>query len=158
VRHGSLALKVHAFDAVEVVRDALAIARMDLLYRLRRVECDVPAELPRLSGDRQKLTQVLVNLVRNALHATREHASVRIAASLRGAAEVEFVVEDEGPGVSPELRDRLFQPFASTKGAQGLGMGLYMARLIVEAHRGRIAVADGPSGGARFEVVLPVVA
>jgi signal transduction histidine kinase len=155
-RNGSIALQIHTFEPADVVDDALAIARMDLLYRLRRVECHVARELPRLSGDRQKLTQVLVNLVRNALHATREHGAVRIAASAREGAEVAFAVEDEGPGVSPELRDRLFQPFASTKGTQGLGMGLYMARLIVEAHRGRIVVADGPNGGARFEVVVPV--
>jgi signal transduction histidine kinase len=157
VRHGAVALQLHAFEPAEVMKDALAIARMDLLYRLRRVECDVPRDLPRLTGDRQKLTQVLVNLVRNALHATRERGAVRIGAVARGGAELEFAVEDEGPGVPHELRDRLFQPFASTKGAQGLGMGLYMARLIVEAHGGRIAVVNGPSGGARFEVVLPVV-
>jgi signal transduction histidine kinase len=157
-RKGSLALQINTFQPADVVKDALAIARMDMLYRLRRVECHVPGELPPLSGDRQKLTQVLVNLIRNALQATREDGAVIISARAPTRAQVEFAVEDEGPGVSPELRDRLFQPFASTKGTEGLGMGLYMARLIVEAHRGRIAVADSPNGGARFEVVVPAAA
>jgi signal transduction histidine kinase len=153
----SMELRLGAVDPSAVVKDAIAILRMDALFRSRRVECDVASELPPLHGDRQKLTQVLVNLVRNALHATKNHATVRIAA--HGAAEggVEFSVEDEGSGISPELRERLFQPFVSSKGEQGLGMGLYMARLIVESHHGRIRVADRPQGGARFEVVLPAI-
>jgi signal transduction histidine kinase len=69
---------------------------------------------------------------------------------------VEFSVEDEGPGVPPALQERIFEPFVSSKGAQGLGLGLYMARLIVESHRGHISVRNRPEGGARFEVVLPV--
>lgn len=155
-RTGSLRLTL--VDPADVVKDALALARMDTAYRLRRVECDVATGLPQLSADRQKLTQVLVNLVRNAVHATEQRAAVRIAAAVRAAGEIEFAVEDEGPGVPPELRERLFQPFASGKGAGGLGMGLYMARLIVESHHGRIAVADRPRGGTRFEVILPVAA
>jgi len=53
------------------------------------------------------------------------------------------------------MRDHLFQPFVSSKGDQGLGMGLYLARLIVESHQGRIAALDRPEGGTRFEVVIP---
>jgi signal transduction histidine kinase len=110
--------------------------------------------LPALAGDAQKLTQVLVNLVRNALQASPPRSAVRIEVAQRGPDQV-VAVEDEGPGVSPDLRDRLFQPFASGKGDQGLGMGLYMARIIVESHGGRIAASTGQRGGARFEVVLP---
>ncbi len=156
-RTGSLTLESRAVDPGAVVKDAMAISRMDLLFRLRRVQCDVSARLPQMHADRQKLTQVLVNLVRNALHATQDGATVRIAARATDGGAVEFSVEDEGPGVSPELRDRLFQPFVSNKGKEGLGMGLYMARLIVESHNGRIDLVDRPQGGARFEVVLPAV-
>jgi signal transduction histidine kinase len=63
-------------------------------------------------------------------------------------------VEDDGPGVAPEVRARLFEPFASTKGDAGLGLGLYMARLITESHHGQLDLVDRPRG-ARFEVVLP---
>jgi signal transduction histidine kinase len=154
-RSGSLALQLASVDPAAVVQDALAIARMDLAYRLRDVVCELSPGLPPLRGDRQKLTQVMVNLVRNALQATAERARVRVAARQRQTGEIEFAVEDEGPGVAREMRARLFEPFNSSKGGAGLGMGLYMARLIVESHRGTISVCDRPSGGARFEVVLP---
>ncbi len=153
-RSGSLGLRLDPVEPATVVNDAVAILRMDSLFRIRRVEYDIGRELPQLHADRQKLTQVLVNLVRNALHATKDGATVRVAAQI-AAEGIEFAVEDEGSGVPPELRERLFQPFVSTKGKQGMGLGLYMARLIVESHHGRINVVDRPQGGARFEVFLP---
>jgi signal transduction histidine kinase len=126
---------------------------MDLNYRMHKVHLDVQADLPNIQGDRQKLTQVLVNLVRNALQATAEWRSVNISVSqIKGS--VVFAVEDEGPGVPDELREKIFQPFVSTKGELGMGMGLYMAKLIIESHRGEIAVLNRASGGARFEVRL----
>jgi two-component system sensor kinase FixL len=67
---------------------------------------------------------------------------------------VVFAVEDEGPGVPPELKQNLFKPFVSSKGEGGMGMGLYMAKLIIDSHQGEIAVLDRPTGGARFEVRL----
>jgi two-component system, response regulator PhcR len=155
-RTGSLTLQVKAVDPAQVVRDAIAISRMDLLFRLRKVECAVDPHLPMLRADRQKLTQVLVNLVRNALHATEDGAGVRVGAHASADGGVEFAVEDDGQGVSAEQREKLFQPFVSTKGEGGLGMGLYMAKLIVESHQGRIRLADRPRG-ARFEVVLPAI-
>lgn len=153
-RNGSLTLQIKEVDPAMVVKDAIAISRMDLLFRMRKVECVVGPQLPKLQADRQKLTQVVVNLVRNALHATEDGAGVRVSARAAAGGGVEFAVEDDGPGVSREQREKLFQPFVSTKGEQGLGMGLYMAKLIVESHHGRIGLADGPRG-ARFEVVLP---
>jgi two-component system sensor kinase FixL len=95
---------------------------------------------------------VLVNLVRNALQATAQWRQVSIEAS-RLNGHVIFAVEDEGPGVTPEARQTLFQPFVTSKGG-GMGMGLYMAKLIIDSHQGEIAVIDRPQGGARFEVRL----
>jgi signal transduction histidine kinase len=154
-RTGSLVLDLATVDPAAVVADAVAISRMDLLFRMRRVQVEVAPGLPPLRADRQKLTQVVVNLVRNALHATESGAAIRVVARARDDGHVEILVEDDGPGIPPELRGRLFQPFVSSKADQGLGMGLYMARLIVESHDGRIEVAEGAHGGARFEVVLP---
>lgn len=151
---GGLAVELAALEPARVVSDALAIARMDRLFGLREVVCEVPPDLPAVQADHQKLTQVLVNLVRNALQATRERATVRVSARSHEG-EVEFAVEDQGQGIAAAVRERLFQPFASSKGQEGLGLGLYMARLIVESHRGRIEVSDRPGGGARFQVVLP---
>jgi signal transduction histidine kinase len=155
-RGGSLELEAASVDPARVVAASISISRMDLLFKTRRVETTLEPALPALQADAQKLTQVLVNLIRNALQATPSGATVRVSARALDGSRVELAVEDDGPGVAPELRERLFQPFVSGKGDQGLGMGLYMARIIVERHGGRIGVTAGPSGGARFEVVLPV--
>ena len=156
-RGGRLHLEKSRIEASQVVQDAIAISRMDLNYRMHKVEVNVAEGLPQVLGDRQKLTQVLVNLVRNALQATAQWRSVSIEASAKNR-RVIFAVEDEGPGVPPELRDSIFKPFVSSKGEGGMGMGLYMAKLIVDSHQGEIAVVDRPQGGARFEVRLAAAA
>jgi signal transduction histidine kinase len=154
-RTGSLALDLQDLDVGAVVADALAIARMDPAFRLHVVATDIPPALPAVRGDHQKLLQVFVNLIRNALHATGHGQTVCVSARAQPTGNVVLAVEDQGPGVPPDIKARLFQPFASAKGEQGLGLGLYMARLIVASHRGTIELAD-TSRGARFEVTLPV--
>ena len=152
-RGGGLHLEKTKVAASQVVQDAIAISRMDLNFRMHKVGVRVDEGLPKVLGDRQKLTQVLVNLVRNALQATAQWREVSIEASRRNGYVV-FAVEDDGPGIPRELRDSLFKPFVSSKGEGGMGMGLYMAKLIVDSHQGEIAVVDRPQGGARFEVRL----
>jgi signal transduction histidine kinase len=151
---GKLEIARAPADPADVVRDAVTISRMDLHFRLRRLVVDVAPDLPPLQADRLKLSQALVNLIQNAVQATGKDATVRIVARPADGG-VELAVEDDGPGVDAELRPRLFQPFASGKGSPGLGMGLYMARLIVESHGGSIRLVDLPGGGARFELLLP---
>jgi len=153
-RQGALEVASDLCDPAAVVRDAVALSRMDLTFRRRRVSAEVEPGLLPLRGDRQKLVQVLLNLVRNALQASADDGEVVVRARRCGAG-LELAVEDRGPGVSAALRERLFQPFVSGRGEEGLGMGLYMSRLIVDAHGGRIAVSDRPGGGARFEILLP---
>jgi two-component system sensor histidine kinase/response regulator len=150
---GALSLDLKPVDPAVVVADAISIARMDRAFKQHPVTCEAPAGLPTVRGDRQKLTQVVLNLVRNALHATGADEQVRVTACARDG-EVVIAVEDDGPGVAPAIREKLFEPFASTKGDAGLGLGLYMARLITVSHRGRLELVDRPKG-ARFELVLP---
>jgi signal transduction histidine kinase len=136
-----------------VVHDALAIARMDMSFRAHKVAVNIEEGLPQVHGDRQKLTQVLVNLVRNAVQASAQWRQIGVEATRRNG-HVVFAVEDEGPGISAEVKENLFKPFVSSKGEGGMGMGLYMAKLIIDSHQGEIAVLDRPTGGARFEVRL----
>jgi signal transduction histidine kinase len=152
---GKLEIARAPSDPADVVRDAVTISRMDLHFRLRRLVVDVDPGLPSLQADRLKLSQALVNLIQNAVQATGKDATVRISARRLDDGVVELAVEDDGPGVDPELRPRLFQPFATGKEGGGLGMGLYMARLIAESHGGSIRLADRPGGGARFELLVP---
>ena len=154
-RGGESPLNLRQVSPASIIQDAIAITRMDKNYRSRTVDVSIAPLLPVLRADAQKLTQVVVNLLRNALHATREKDHIRVGASVIHD-DVVLSVEDDGPGVAVDQRERIFEPFISSKGDGGLGMGLYMARLIVNAHQGRISVTDGAQGGARFQVALPV--
>ena len=137
-----------------VVRDALTVMRMDMEFRRRNVVSSVGPDLPVIAADRQKLVQVLVNLMRNAVQATQRGQTVTLEATQNLEGDVVFAVEDEGPGVAPDLREKLFSPFVSTKGSGGMGMGLYMARLVAESHQGRIECLERLGGSARFELVI----
>ena len=151
---GRLEIAPAPTDPADVVRDAVTISRMDLHFRLRKLVVDVAPALPPLQADRLKLSQALVNLIQNAVRATDKDAAVRIIANPLPDGGLELAVEDDGPGVEPEQRPRLFQPFSAGKASEGLGMGLYMARLIVESHGGTIRLVDRPRG-ARFELHIP---
>ena len=108
---------------------------------------------PVLFGDPDLLCQVLLGLVSNAAAAVSDGGEVVLEAEpLPGA--VCLVVADSGPGVAPELRARIFEPFFTTR-PKGTGLGLAVARQIVEAHEGTISVGDRPGGGARFVVRVP---
>jgi signal transduction histidine kinase len=152
-RGGTLHMQKAMLRPALVVNDALAIARMDMGFRAHKVAVNIEEGLPEVLGDRQKLTQVLVNLVRNAVQASAQWRQIGVEATRRNG-HVVFAVEDEGPGVPPEVKQNLFKPFVSSKGEGGMGMGLYMAKLIIDSHQGEIAVLDRPTGGARFEVRL----
>jgi two-component system NtrC family sensor kinase len=102
------------------------------------------------------LRQVVVNLIVNAIHATGAAGSVRVATERRGRQAL-LSVEDDGPGILPEIRARLFEPFFTTKPVgQGTGLGLYVSYEIVRSHGGEIRVDSEPGRGSRFEVRLPL--
>ena len=110
-----------------------------------------------IDGDPVLLQQVLVNLVRNAMDALAETPPARRRITIRSAvraADVEVSVSDTGTGLPAEIIDTLFTPFVTTK-SHGLGIGLTIARSIVDAHGGTIAARENPDGGATFTVTLP---
>ena len=102
----------------------------------------------------------MLNLVENARDAIGSRPDGRISVSTRlGEAgdRAMLVVEDNGPGVPPDLKDRVFTPYFTTKHAKGgTGLGLAIVHRIVSDHGGRIAVSDAPGGGARFAIELPL--
>lgn len=106
--------------------------------------------------DKVQIQQVLFNLVRNAVEAMAECERRDIVIATMPAAEgmVEISVADTGPGLSPEVRRRLFQPFVTTKPA-GMGVGLSICRSIVEAHGGQMSAHDNPGGGTVFRFTVP---
>jgi signal transduction histidine kinase len=121
------------------------------------------ASLPggEIAGDADRIAQVVRNLVRNAVEHTREgDGLVRIVVMPHGADRLELAVEDDGPGIPPDQRDRIFDRFQRTDTARarsggGAGLGLAIARAIVEAHGGRIYAGESTAGGARVAFELP---
>ena len=109
-------------------------------------------------ADPDRLLQVLVNLLQNALDANREAGSNRVwvSAERRGSV-VEIIVEDEGAGIDPEIEGRLFEPFATTKPpGEGTGLGLYASYMLVQTMGGDLTIENRDQGGASARVRLPV--
>lgn len=131
------------------------VADTGALQRDLTVELDLTADLGPVRADEDHLRQILMNLARNAQTATAGRESPRLRLATRPAGEsVVLVVEDNGPGIPVEERERVFEPYRSgTKG--GLGLGLALVKGIVLAHGGMIRVEDGHWGGARFYIELP---
>ncbi len=145
------------YDVGAIVDDV--VGRLRPLAVAHRVVVDVPEDLPPVYVDQVEIDQVVSNLVENALRHTPAGTTVRVRARTRDGA-LELDVEDDGPGLDPRDLSRLFQPFArgSRTGVRGgSGLGLAVARRLVEAHGGTLAAADAEGGGARFRVTLPAL-
>ena len=150
VEHGKL-------DLAEVGRDA--IARAETVYAAKGVTLDGDLAPATVKGDRERLLQVAANLLDNALKFTPEGGRVVLAvAAAPGGAWATLTVADSGPGVDPVdlpfIFDRFYRSQAA-RGTQGVGLGLAIARGLVEAQGGVIEAADSPEGGAVFTVRLP---
>jgi two-component system nitrogen regulation sensor histidine kinase GlnL len=162
------ALQTGPVEVHDVLRDVLVLARgVPGAERVAFVERYDPS-LPPVHADREKLTQVLLNLVKNALEALADvshpHvaletgvASLRIrSASGRTRPLARISVQDDGPGIPESMVHRLFTPFATSK-PHGTGLGLAISRRIVEAHGGRIELRNRAGGGAEANVFVPLV-
>ncbi len=116
------------------------------------------ATLPPVDADANRLEQVIVNLLSNALDALRMVRPPRALTvdSWLEADRVHVAVQDNGPGIAPEIADRLFRPFATTKGRRGTGLGLYISRQLVREVGGDLTVTSQPGAGARFVLTLPI--
>ena len=117
--------------------------------------CDEPTgAVPAVSGDAFRLSEVFANLIQNALQATPPDGRVEVQVGASGEGGVRVAVRNTGSGIPADLRERIFQPFFTTK-ATGTGLGLAIARQIVDAHRGRIEVMSDGVSETTFVVELP---
>jgi signal transduction histidine kinase len=128
--------------------------------RSYRVEVDPEVDELSVVADPDRLVQVLVNLLQNAHDAVRESEGSHIAVRARRVAgAIELVVEDDGPGIDPEIRERLFEPFATTKKVgEGTGLGLYTSFMLMRAMSGTLVLEPRDGGGTRAVVRLPEAA
>lgn len=124
------------------------------------LERDYERDMPLVLADRTQIGTVITNLVKNAVEAmdgVPEGARTLRLVVRRVGDSAELVVEDAGPGVSAEVKDRLFTPYVTTKGSRGTGLGLALAHRIVIEHGGTIEAGTASIGGASFAVRLPLV-
>jgi signal transduction histidine kinase len=161
-------LQVERTDLTDVLQQSVTMAESKVPRRDVIVRTNVEAGLPMIEGDHHQLSQVFTNLVANAFEALDGTGRITISAAttaieadpafagLHPATPAVLVeVADDGPGISADLTDRIFNPFFTTK-VTGTGLGLAIVRKIVDAHDGRIDVSSTPDSGTRFRVTLPV--
>jgi two-component system, OmpR family, sensor histidine kinase KdpD len=144
------------YPVVEIVGSALA--RLAPILMKRRVETELPADLPFVEVDASLFERVLINLVDNALKYAGPDARILIRASAADGT-MRFFVEDDGPGLPTTDTESLFQPFARGRkesSIPGVGLGLALCRSIVAAHGGTIRAEQRVPRGARFEIGLPL--
>ncbi len=135
-------------DAAQSVKDALAARNAELELNLERVTCPV-------SVDEDGIFRCLLNLLQNAVEALPETGGrVRVTASITPCGALEVLVADNGAGVPPEVRKNLFQPFFSTKGGRGTGLGLATSAKILKEHGGTLVLMPSERG-ACFRMLLP---
>jgi C4-dicarboxylate-specific signal transduction histidine kinase len=153
-------LESHPVNLNEVAEETVAIVQPDARSREVQLEMELADDMRTIMGDRVHLQQVLLNLLMNAIDAVAtmpaESRRVRVCTT-HSDAEVRLAVVDSGMGIRADRLSEIFEPFYTTKSAgSGMGMGLAIARNIVEAHAGRMAAENNPAGGATVWFSVPV--
>lgn len=145
------------FEPAAAMDEALMLCANALKYGIE-VHEEVAADLPRIKGDRQQISQVFVNLISNAADALENRENGKIWVRVWHNARGVFIrVEDNGPGLSPDVMGRIFNPFFTTKPVgKGTGLGLSVSHGIIASHGGDISAENRPGGGASFLIRLPV--
>jgi PAS domain S-box-containing protein len=166
IHHLRALLKRRQMDAQPVAIEALfgdvaSLVRADALTRHVALEWSVERELPPVAGDRVHLSQVLINLIINAMDAVMDCPATERRVTVRARRDpggsISLSVLDNGPGISADDLPRIFEPFFTTK-ESGMGMGLSVCRTIVSAHGGALTAENVAGAGARFEMRLPAAA
>jgi signal transduction histidine kinase len=161
---GRVRLASKPVDVVTIIQDVIHITQPQASERGIKIVSEIAGALPtpdgptRLIGDADRLKQVLLNLVSNAIKYNHENGRITMTARLQDQ-ELSLGVSDTGPGISEEDRTHLFERFyriPGSEGAEGSGLGLSIANKIVEEHNGRIEVSSTLGEGTIFTVILPV--
>ena len=156
VEAGGLAVAARAVEAEPLVREICSAHEPLAEQKRQRIACEVRGTLPQICADRDRLVQVLGNLLGNAIKFTPEGGVITVEAKPRSG-QVFFVVRDTGPGIPEADLKNVFTPYWQAKKTahMGAGLGLAIVRGIIEAHRGKVWAENAPGGGAMFTFTIP---
>ena len=146
-----------AADVNHLLRESTELMAHEIRRAGIKVQFELAERLPPVICDRVQIEQVVVNLLANARDALRDQPAAQRQITIRSRRDqgaVILEVEDRGCGLAPEVAQRLFEPFVTTK-VGGMGIGLSICRTIIRDHGGAIEAAPGPAGGAVFRIRLP---
>lgn len=146
-------VRASAVEVRSLLEDLLSSMRLDPAMEGLEVVTD-PGDGLVISADADQLRLVFPNLILNAAQAMNHRGRITLSAAPAGDREIAITVADTGPGIPEEIRDRIFEPFFSTK-HKGSGLGLPIARRIIEAHGGRLTIDSSPTAGTAVHVILP---
>jgi len=149
-----LDLEKDMLEVGRLVDESLALAREAALERQVALEKKTIGDISSIPLDAMRMKQVLINLVVNAVQASPPGKTVTVLLHQGKAGELLIDVIDQGCGIPPEKRTEIFRPFVTTK-KEGTGLGLPIAKKIVEAHRGRLEILDNPEEGTTLRITLP---
>jgi signal transduction histidine kinase/integral membrane sensor domain MASE1 len=153
-------IRLQPITPAELVYEALGLTHTEIITRGVAATGIIEPELPTVLADRVQIQHVLLNLVLNACESMSENGTSEPSLSINASAaglHVKFSVRDSGAGIRADLIEHLFDPFVTTK-VEGLGLGLSIARTVVETHGGKIWAENGDGRGAIVSFLLPVVA
>jgi two-component system NtrC family sensor kinase len=131
---------------------------IDVRFQSRgiRLRTKLDESLPAIKADEVQMSQVLVNLITNAVHAMPAGGDINVTTKVKGKL-VSLLVSDTGSGMSPVVKQKIFEPFFTTKPVgQGTGLGLSVVKGIIDSHQGKIIVNSSPGKGTKFEILLPI--
>jgi two-component system sensor histidine kinase HydH len=151
---GPAGVDLEPIDIRKVLTHVCELLRPEAAARDIEISAQVEDSLPRVMADPVRLTQVLVNLVINAIQAVERQGRVEVTANVADG-RVSVIVSDNGPGIPPEKLASIFDPYFTTK-TEGSGLGLWIAQQIVTAHGGSLEARNGASGGAVVTMQLPL--
>jgi len=159
---GRLAIKPVPTDAAQLAEEAVRTMRAQFDARAQRLELEIEPGLPRIEADRDRIRQVLVNLLTNANEYCPERAGIGVKVSRNGA-DVEIDVSDDGPGIPEDQLAHIFERFSrgdagETQRVGGTGLGLAISKSLVELHGGTIGAESAPGEGSTFRIRLPAIA
>ena len=159
IESGEAALRLTTVSVRDLVIDAVEPLRRQVDAKGLTMRVAAPAELPGIAADRGQVERVITNLVTNAIRATETGGEIDVEAARRHE-YVAITVRDTGRGIPHDYLSRVFEPFVQAPNAPagGAGLGLSIARRIVEAHGGQISVRSEPGNGTAFTFTIPVAA